>query len=195
MFLFEYYCQGCSFLVLWIYLRILPALKYYDSQDLDEKLKLIGGAMKFLSKKLLGHEVFNSMVLSGLQNIFWKICKTLRLPLLHTYVHSPRKKKKFFQNIFFKVFCRFSQTAYQKNVLIITKVSYIRYILCQKDSRAPLLDSSRNKNNTVCEYVNLKNSIEEFQRSEVPFPVGILVHLNYPFKVKKVKKVLKLSII
>ena len=43
---------------------------------------------------------------------------------------------------------------------------------------APLLDPSRNRNNTVCGYVNRKNNIEEFQRSEVPFPVAILVHLN-----------------
>ena len=50
--------------------------------------------------------------------------------------------------------------------------------LCQKDSFAPSLYSIRNRNNTVCEYVNLKSNIEEFQRSGVPFPVGILVHLN-----------------
>ena len=30
----------------------------------------------------------------------------------------------------------------------------------------------------VCGYVNRKNNIQDFQRSEVPFPVGILVHLN-----------------
>ena len=53
-----------------------------------------------------------------------------------------------------------------------------RCILCQKDSIAPLLDPSRNRNNTVCGYVNLKSNIKEFQRSEVPLPVRILVHLN-----------------
>ena len=51
-------------------------------------------------------------------------------------------------------------------------------ILCQKDSSAPLIDLLRNRNNKVYVYVNLKNNIEEFQRSEVPFPVEILVHLN-----------------
>ena len=35
-----------------------------------------------------------------------------------------------------------------------------------------------NRNNTVCEHVNLKNNIEEFQTSGVPFPVGIFVHLK-----------------
>ena len=53
-----------------------------------------------------------------------------------------------------------------------------RCILCQKDSSAPLLDPSRNRNKTVCGYVNLENNIEECQRSEVPFPVAILVPLN-----------------
>ena len=33
-------------------------------------------------------------------------------------------------------------------------------------------------NTTVCGYVNVKNNIEELQRSEVPFPFGNLVHLN-----------------
>ena len=36
----------------------------------------------------------------------------------------------------------------------------------------------KRNNNTVCGYVNLKNNIEEFQRSEVPFPAEILVHFN-----------------
>ena len=43
---------------------------------------------------------------------------------------------------------------------------------------ASLLDPFRNRNNTVCGYVNRKNNIEDFPRGEVPFPVGILVHLN-----------------
>ena len=41
---------------------MLPTLKYYDSQGLNEKLKLTGGAMKYFLKKLLGREVFSSMV-------------------------------------------------------------------------------------------------------------------------------------
>ena len=31
---------------------------------------------------------------------------------------------------------------------------------------------------SVCGYVNLKYNTAQFQRSEVAFPVGILVHLN-----------------
>ena len=53
-----------------------------------------------------------------------------------------------------------------------------RCIPYQKDSVVPLPDPSRNRNNTVYGYIILKNNIEEFQRSEVPFPVGILVHVN-----------------
>ena len=53
-----------------------------------------------------------------------------------------------------------------------------RCALCQKDSTVPLLDSSCNRDNTVCGYVNLKNNLEEFQRGDVLFPVGILVQLN-----------------
>ena len=64
--------------LLWIFLWISPTLKCYDSQDLKEKLKLMGRVMKFFSKKLLGHEIFSSMVpWATLQNIFLKICKTL----------------------------------------------------------------------------------------------------------------------
>ena len=51
-------------------------------------------------------------------------------------------------------------------------------ISSQKDLSALFPKPSRNRNKTVDGYVNLKNNIEEFQRSEIPFPVGILVHLN-----------------
>ena len=51
-------------------------------------------------------------------------------------------------------------------------------ILYQKDSSAPLLNPSRDRNNTGCEYVTFINNIKKFQRSEVPFPFGILVDLK-----------------
>ena len=35
---------------------------YYHRQALKKKLKLMGGAMKFFSKKLQDHEVFSPMV-------------------------------------------------------------------------------------------------------------------------------------
>ena len=73
---FEYYCECQRFLLLWIILWILPVLKYYDGQVLNEKLKLIGTVMKFFSKKLLGHETFTSGPLG--YKIFFG--KTLRLP-------------------------------------------------------------------------------------------------------------------
>ena len=53
-----------------------------------------------------------------------------------------------------------------------------RCVFCQKDSSAPLLDSCRNRDNTVCGHVNLKNNLDEFQRGDASFSVRILVHLN-----------------
>ena len=37
-------------------------MKYYCKQVLNKKLKLMGQAMKFFTKKLLGHEIFSSMI-------------------------------------------------------------------------------------------------------------------------------------
>ena len=73
--------------MLWIILWILTTLKYYESQSLNEKLKLNGGDMKFFSKNLPGHEIF-TLWFSGLQNIFSKICKTLRLPHPSPVLHN-----------------------------------------------------------------------------------------------------------
>ena len=66
-------------------------LKNYDSEGLNEKLKLMGEAMKFFSKKVLGHEIFSSMV-PGLQNIFQNNCKSLGPPSLsHAYIRCTPK--------------------------------------------------------------------------------------------------------
>ena len=37
-------------------------LKYYRKQALNKKLKLMGGVMKFFTKKLLGHKMFSSEI-------------------------------------------------------------------------------------------------------------------------------------
>ena len=37
-------------------------LKYYGKQTSNKKLKLMGGAMKFFTKKLLDHKIFSSMI-------------------------------------------------------------------------------------------------------------------------------------
>ena len=37
-------------------------LKHCYQKALNKKLKLMGGVMKYFSKKLLGHEIFRSMV-------------------------------------------------------------------------------------------------------------------------------------
>ena len=49
-----------------------------------------------------------------------------------------------------------------------------RSILYQKDSYR----RNNKRNNTVSRNANLKSNIEEFQRSEVPFSVGTLMHLK-----------------
>ena len=51
-------------------------LKYYHKQTLKTKLKMMGGSMKYFSKKLLGHEIFSFMV-------FWT-----------TNLFSKKKKRK-----------------------------------------------------------------------------------------------------
>ena len=37
-------------------------LKYYRKQALNKKLKLMRGVMKYLTEKLLGHEIFASII-------------------------------------------------------------------------------------------------------------------------------------
>ena len=86
-----------GWILLWI-LKLLSDLnisvniihpEIYDSQGLNEKLNLIGGAMKFFSKRLLGNEIFSlALWSSGLQNIFWKICKALCVPCLYLVSNS-----------------------------------------------------------------------------------------------------------
>ena len=56
-------------------ISVNTTLKCYHSQGLNEKLKLMGGATIFFSKKLLGHEIFSSMVPWFKQNIFEKFVK------------------------------------------------------------------------------------------------------------------------
>ena len=62
--LLEYNCFDYYYLwmLLWIFLWILPTLNYYDSQGLNAILELIGEAMKYFLKTLLGHEVSSSTV-------------------------------------------------------------------------------------------------------------------------------------
>ena len=61
----EYYCliiivNISSFIAL--NTNVNTTLKYYRKQALNEKLKLIRGAMKFFTKKLLDQEIINSMI-------------------------------------------------------------------------------------------------------------------------------------
>ena len=70
-------------LVIWnLNTTLSTTLKYCYKKAINKKLKLMGGAMKYFPKRLLGHEIFRSMV-SWVTKFFWKTCKTLRPPLLH----------------------------------------------------------------------------------------------------------------
>ena len=76
-----------SFSTLNIYLN--NTLKYYDSQALNVKLKLMEGAMILFSKKLQAMK-YLALRSTGLQNIFWKICKPSGSPptyLMYTPLH------------------------------------------------------------------------------------------------------------
>ena len=42
--------------------NVNTTLKYYGKQALNKELKLIGGVMKFFTKRLLGSEIYSSMV-------------------------------------------------------------------------------------------------------------------------------------
>ena len=68
-----------TFLVSWILnINVSTTLKYCYKKSLNKKLKLMGGAVKYLI-----------LWSSGLRTFFWKICKTLRHPLLHTWCKLP----------------------------------------------------------------------------------------------------------
>ena len=43
-------------------ITVSTTLKYRYKPALNKKLKLMGGAIKYFSKKLLGHEIFRSMI-------------------------------------------------------------------------------------------------------------------------------------
>ena len=84
----------------------------------------------------------------------------------------------FFGNCLKKNVLMTTKTKVSHDFALDKKMDWGRCILYQKDSSAPLLDLSRNRNNTVCGYVNLKTNIEEIQKSEVLFPLGNLARLN-----------------
>ena len=77
---FEYYCEGLTSLEIWnLNINVSATLKYCYKKAINKELKLMGEAMKYFPKKLMGHEIFRSRD-SGLRNVFWKNCKTLRPP-------------------------------------------------------------------------------------------------------------------
>ena len=76
-----------------------------------------------------------------------------------------------FIKMLIKVFCPFPQTAGHKNILMITKVNYCKWIgeraYHAKNIQVRLCLTPLVTGIIVCGYVNLKSNIEEFQRSSV----------------------------
>ena len=63
--LFEYYFLNIIVNVNFVSdlnITLSTTLKYYHKQAINKKLKLMGRAMKYFAKNLLGHEIFSSMV-------------------------------------------------------------------------------------------------------------------------------------
>ena len=63
--IFEFYCFNIIVNINYfsaLNILVKTTLKYCDSQDLSEKLILMGGAVIFFLKKILGREIFSSMV-------------------------------------------------------------------------------------------------------------------------------------
>ena len=69
----EYYCE-CQ--LLWsfeIWILLGTTLKHCYKWAFNKKLKLMGGAMKYVLEKLLDHEILRSMVFWATKNFFEKI--------------------------------------------------------------------------------------------------------------------------
>ena len=99
--LFQYY--------LWILLWILTSLViwhlnitvsttlYCYKNALNKKLKFMGGSMKYFPKKLMGHEIFRSMVSCTTKIFFQKFVKPSVPQPPPTYLtYGPLRKETFF---------------------------------------------------------------------------------------------------
>ena len=89
--LFEYYYEISSFSAL--NTNVNTTLKYYRQQALSKKLKLMGMAMKYFTKKLLGHEIFSSLIPWATKYFFKKFVKLSDTPSYILNVHSLSGKK------------------------------------------------------------------------------------------------------
>ena len=61
-------------------ITVSTTLKYCYNKALNKKLKLMGGALKYFSKKLVDNGMFKTLISRAMKII----CKTIRLPLLHS---------------------------------------------------------------------------------------------------------------
>ena len=109
----------------------------------------------FLKMKKLMHCVIHLLLF-----FYFELYLNISSKEIYSFICYYKEEKEVCSKYFlFKEFCRFSQTACQENVSVITKVSYC---FALGKAGALLLDHCRNRNSTVCGYVNIKNNIEEF---------------------------------
>ena len=82
-------------LVIWnLNITVSTTLKYSYKKALNKKLKLIGGTMKYFPKKLLGHEIFRSMI-SLVTNVFEQFVKPSSSPSPPFYILNKRSLTNF----------------------------------------------------------------------------------------------------
>ena len=70
--LFEYYFLNIIVNVNFfsdLNITVSTNLKYFHKQDLNKKLKLMGGAMKYFPKKLLGHKIFSPSYILNVRSL------------------------------------------------------------------------------------------------------------------------------
>ena len=104
--------------MIWIFLWILPTLKYYDSQGLNVRLTLIGGAIKCFLKKLFGHEIFSSTVPLGYKIYFEKFVKPSGSSSTY-FMYIPLARDCYIRIWFTNVkFEAFSDTSYLKFIFL-----------------------------------------------------------------------------
>ena len=104
-------------LVIWnLNITMSTSLKYCYKYSLNWKLKLMGGAIKYFLKKLLGHEKFTSMVYWAFKMFFEKFVKPSDPPPL-SYILNVR-------------FLNFAMTEWFLHVTCFAKVSLLLLKSC-----------------------------------------------------------------
>ena len=106
-------------------------LKYYRKQALNKKLKLVGGAMKFFTKKLLGYEIFSSMI-PWVTKYFLKNLLKPPTPTPHSHPSYILNVRAFLQLFWFSLFIAWTLSTNTKHQKML---SLIKTLISQKSCR------------------------------------------------------------